>query len=308
MAFSNDIKRRISLDNLHMQERAVSAELEMRRSHLADLADVMRTPYAGHPITADDLRAIGTDAFLAGGEAVTPHREVRDETRDGIVAVLAALTSYDRAVMAELFMRRFAADGFPLTRDVFFASHKTSHRIAYVRNAYTDEAYDAFSEMLTSSTALFTDSYEEACGEVAEGSAGYCILPWRDTSGLYHRATLGSLENHRLMVVATVSVTDGEDVPMQYALVGHMPLAVEDTWEMQVFLPPESVAELADVLAMTAHFGFSMIGVHMPTDGRGTLCTLRGRTDSTPLLVWLCLFAPTCQIRGFYSYTEGEIK
>ncbi len=304
MAFSADIKRRIISDNLHMQERTISQELEVRRSHLADLVSVLTEPYRAQRMTPDILREIGSDAVLAGGEVPALHREVRPDVKEGVAAALSHITSYDRAVVAELICSHAGMDGHPLTASAFLHLPEMSTRIAYARNAYTDEAYDAFSESLVAPTALFTDSYEEACREIVEGNCGYCILPWRDTNGDYHRATLSYLEVYHLMATSVVTVTDGEDVPMQFALIGRAPTTVPTIWEMVLIMPPDSTAEKVDLLSVAAHFNIEVVSLFASSEGRGIQCTLRGKGDATPILTWLCLFAPTYQLRGFYPCRE----
>ncbi len=301
MAFSNDIKRRIILDNLRMQERIIAEELEVRRSHLSDLVAVLCAPYKGSAISVENLRTIGSDAVFTEHTEVGIHREVREDTKESIVSALGAVTAYDRAVIAELICTRFAHDGHPFTLSDFLVTETSNARIAYMRNAYTDEAYDVLSSALTDSTAFFTDSYEDACIEVAEGNAGYCILPWRDTSGAFLRATLTYLEAYHLIAISTVTVTDGEDIPMQYALVGQATTPVPALWEMVVALPNEWIAEGRTFFSALAHFGISVAGVHV---SRGVLYTLRASVPPARLLVWLNLFAPGYQIRGFYPDTE----
>ncbi len=303
MAFSSDIKRRIIADNLHTQEKELSATLEARRSHLADLASVLLLPYADRPLTAENIRAIGEDALLTGGE-IGVHRVIREDVREDIITTMQTLLVYDRAVLATMIVRQLSLRGQVLTPDDFLPTTVSLPRVAYVRNAYTEEAFDAFSSAHTGATSLFTDSYEEACRSVASGEAGYCILPWRDTFGAYHRATLGMLEIFGLVAVSHVTVTDGEDVPMQYALVARTPVAVRTPWEMVLALPDAWRTRMDELTVALPHLGVRLCGLLYEPDSTAVLCTIRGDGSPVALFVWLCLFVDMFDFRGYYPYTE----
>ncbi len=305
MAFSNEIKRRIAADNLRTQEREISSALEARRSHLSDVAALLLASCADRPLTGEALQSIGEDALLTSGE-IALHREVREDTHVGLARAMTAMTIYDRITLAELLLSHLQRRGQPLTQESFLAPAPVSSRIAYVRNAYTDEAFDAFATTQTEVTSLFADSYEDACREVAEGEAGYCILPWRDTSGAYHRATLALMDVLDLTAVSVVTVTDGEDVPMQYALVGRAPCCVNGAWEMLLSLPREWYPRMSELVSSFSLLQLTLSGVHAEPYGNAIHCTLRGASAPIALLAWLHLFAPGFVIRGYYPQTEEK--
>ncbi len=303
MAFSNDIKRRIIADNLRTQDRVVTATLESRRSHLSDLAAVLLSSYSGQSLTAAEIRTMGADAFLTAGE-IGFHREMRMEIGEKISASMTNMLAYDRATLSVLIGTHCSRDGAPLTMAAFLPAVIPPARVAYVRNAYADEAFDAFSAISEMTTSLFTDGYEDACLAVAEGEAGYCILPWRDTIGAYHRATLALMDAYELTAVSTVMVTDGEDVPMQYALLARDALSVRGRWEMLLALPKEWLVRMAELTATLPHLDVTLTGITADAHTGAVLCTLRGEMPPVSLFTWLCLFAPQYKLRGFYPYVE----
>ncbi len=304
MAFPIEVRRQIAYDNLHMQEKDIAATLEARRSHLSDIVSILLSDETAPMGIVEMLRKVGTDAFFTERDEIQLHREVREENRTRLAASLGALSSYDHAVIAELTETYLSHEKNGVSPACFFAPRGVYDRIAYVKNAYTDEAYDAFAEELKSPTALYCDRYEEACAEVTNGAAGYCILPLRDTTGAYHRATLVYLMAHALMVVATVTVTDGEDVPMQYALCGTAPLDFPRTWECCISFSGEWQVRMGEICTCAEYFGFHLNGLQHDVDGREVLATICGEGNITPLLIWMHLFAPTCRIIGYYSKTE----
>ncbi len=298
MAFPIDVRRRIAQDNLHMQENDVSRCLEARRSHLSDLVAVL---IADNGISLD---TIGADSFFSDGQVGQLHKEVREENRRSLSAILGTLTAHDRAVIAELVVTHMERLGTPIAEASFFVPREVYDRIAYVRNAYTDEAFDAFSQEFDHPTALFCDSYEEACGEIANGSAGYCILPIRDTTGAYHRAAITYLLAHSLMAVSTITVYDGEDVPMQYALCAKAPLGHPNAWECIIAFPKEWGTRLPELSQATASLGLTLGGVLYDGTNREVILTVNGKDSPLSFLTWMRMFAPASRIIGYYLKEE----
>ncbi len=304
MAFSEDIKRRIIADNLHLQEQAIARELEVRRSHLKDRASVLCARIKEQQLTLENIRMIGGDRMFSEPAVQSLHREVREENRVALSTFMSSILSYDNAVLAELVTSRLV-EGSSDASLAALLPLTAPKRIAYVRNAYTDEAYDVFASEIPDACALFCDSYEEACGETSSDVETFCILPLRDTQGTLHRATMSYLETHALMAVAVVTVTDGEDVPMQYALCGAAPIEYPTSWELLLSLSDFTSADLSAFVIAVGHFGMQLRGVQGELGGE-LLATLRGNGSPHMLLVWLELYAPQYRIKGLYSQTEEE--
>lgn len=102
------------------------------------------------------MRALRADAFIGS---------------DAEIEIYTKLLAY----YLELF-----GNSLILRTDVFLASEIPSSslsRIAYVKNNFTEKAFWAFSSSLSSPKALYATSFENACEEVYNGAAQYCILP-----------------------------------------------------------------------------------------------------------------------------------
>ncbi len=68
--------------------------------------------------------------------------------------------------------------GHKITVSDFFGGEAVSGaRVAYVRNAISDEAYRVFSRMLDGVAVTYQPSFTAACEEVYYGRVPYCILP-----------------------------------------------------------------------------------------------------------------------------------
>ena len=84
--------------------------------------------------------------------------------------------------------------------------------IIYVKNFYTERAYEMFAKDLHAPTVSYASDFTDACAEVGEGLADLCILPFRDERWAAFHSFSKMPENYGLTVraVCTVERTDGE--------------------------------------------------------------------------------------------------
>ncbi|MBQ8350610.1 MAG: hypothetical protein IJY20_01020 [Clostridia bacterium] len=147
-----------------------------------------------------------------------PHRKSIETARETLYAM--DRTAYINACLS---MQEDAPDRLTLSDLLPMASYETA-RIAYVRNPYTDEAYESFADTFSSPTVHYTSSFREACDEVAAGEADFCILPYRNSTG--RLASFSELaERYSLYICALCRVfhADGTDVT-HFSLYGrHLP-------------------------------------------------------------------------------------
>ncbi len=305
MAFSLEIRRRIIDDNLHIQEREIAKELEARRSHLADVADVLMNTYvSGDTFVSDDLYRMKDDRIFSEENTFVLHRELREENRHTISNALQMIRFYDEAVLAEILVRRIRKRNETFSYRQLVSMETKTGKISYVRNAYTDEAWDIFSMSFDRASVVFAETYEEACAEVLNENANYCILPFRDTNGDYHKASLSMLDIHALSVADVVTVTDGEDAPMQFALCGKHPIQLPADYKLLLSLPDRWMIQMDEVTYVMSHFNMQITEFTTRHNSRDIIFTLHGTQDPTAFFVWLELFAAGYQIIGIYSDTE----
>lgn len=87
----------------------------------------------------------------------------------------AALAYFCRAVCD-----KSAKNGRPVQLSDFFrdAADSGSGSVAYMKNAYSDEAYRVFSAAINNSPVTYLSGFPAVCEEVYYGRAKYCILPY----------------------------------------------------------------------------------------------------------------------------------
>ena len=156
--------------------------------------------------------------FTDGGE-----REVRELTEESFIADYQALTAPLRAGGVSSETPKLTAgflDGFQKSAETVSLSYfcasvcaaaeeagrklgasdffdrdalPVNSKIAYVRNAFSDEAYEIFSRVVPNSSVVYPGSFVAVCEEVYYGRAGYCILP-------YETLAEGSLSGFQRMI------------------------------------------------------------------------------------------------------------
>jgi len=300
MAFPLRVQEQIAQDNLHIQERSVSAVGEARRSHLSDLARLFvgKMP-SGVPLPVA-LRAACDRPPLDPAD-MTPHREVLPQNRPAMAYLLHALSRYDRAVFAELVVARLSAAGRPPILSDFAPTSYAVGTVVCPPNSYTREA---LADLFPDGCARMPASDDgEAVETVLAGGADACLLPFCDLAGVPVRSTQDRLRQTPLCVRAVSTVTDGEGNPMQLALCSPClyPEAAPDDTVYLVSRTP-CAAELADVFDTLHLFGYTPIACHC---AHGCTLTVRGG-DPVRLAVWMTLFAPAFRVAGIYQEHHTE--
>lgn len=155
---------------------------------------------------------------------------------------------------------------------IFFTDESDEHsdgtsKISYLKNAYSDKAYKAFSEVIANASALYYQSFREVCEEVYYGRAKYAILPLFTSED-------GSLSSFRklylkydLKIVCTVKIeTDGENY-IEFALFGKALSTQFGNKKRNVILSviPDSPEQIGIIICSAEKVGANIISVNTYT-------------------------------------------
>ena len=295
--------------NLMTVEARISREQEKALAWLAELGGL-----DGARLTVREGRAepILRELF-SEKEKPMPHAMHLSEHRTSLSLSLlcereALLPAYVNALLSACF-----TGGAELTLSDFLSvTNKETARIAYMKNPYADEAYEAFSPSLSSPTASYTDSYRAACEDVATGGADFCILPYENAGGQI--ATIEALaERYALCRVQSCRVfhADGTDVT-HFALYGKafLPTDTDATCTLLYRFPYGKEDILArHFVAMSA---FSVSATHISAkqseDEEIPMCARvtahAPKKTLIPFLTYLTVFVRDSVIYGLYKEKE----
>lgn len=296
MSYTPSQQRQITRDNLRAQEREMSEILEARISHLSDLAEILFSALGDGQPTPASFRALTVDAPLLSPAERATHRELLAQYRPFVTRALSDLAVYDRVVLCGLLLNRFEESGRSVTVSAFLGGTSSVGRVAYYRNALTDEAFSAFSPFLSSPKPISATDYLDACEIVSVGDADACILPLTTTEGERAESVLSLLRTYGLCVSAVRVILDGEDTPICFALCSRLPLGeAEDPALMLSFHAGDPV----DPAALTAAAAYAGMRVtRFVFDGSARLEACGG--DPLVYLIYLTLFCPEYRVDGYY--------
>jgi hypothetical protein len=191
-------------------------------------------------------------------------------------------------------------------------SERAADKIAYVKNAFSDNAYLQFSAELTHPRAANFDSFSDVCEEVYNGICEFGILPiMHERDGkLFRFYTL--LEKYELRIVCACDVPcverDGVTVT-RYALIRKALPAVgtRNATHVELLLPADG-DELCDLLLAAQACGLSPIRLDTRATGEGEIdsdlthqiALTRHNGDLPLFLAFLSLCLPDCTVLGLY--------
>jgi hypothetical protein len=243
-----------------------------------------------------------TDAFIEGSREAL-HRIF--ENGVPVSAKTELLTVFCRRAVLHLakFGRSIGLSDF------FEGEASLGTRIAYVKNAVSDDAYRVFSRVIKDASVTYSGSFAQACEDVYYGRVAYCILPYETSDEGVLSGFMKLIRKYELYP-HYVCVCGGEKNATRLALLGRSPCASDFDGSKNArlkltFYRPEpdtlsriSVAgrELSLLLTKSDSFPVSF------EDGLyGLDLTFNGCVDDIlPFLLYLVLDAPECSDKAIF--------
>ncbi len=230
------------------KDGAISIYLEnieefSRRSHLSEL---QRDGQTAELIAEFIDRSSERDASAAYGRflSLLPSASKRDR------ALLCRALSLSRQYGAELWRTSFFG-----AEDIPAGAHG---RVAIVRNRYNEQAFTAFSAVITTPKVTYVSSFTEACEDVSVGNCEFCILPVENSQSGRLFGFYSMLDRYELKICALCRLDGGNpSESIKYALVGR---AVPDRipknldWCFECSVVADSGAVIGDISGICGIF------------------------------------------------------
>lgn len=183
---------------------------------------------------------------------------------------IAALKYSDRAVLTELYTGELARRSVPISEGDFFPFVAMPETFTYVRNSFSDEAYDVFSQDFSDPKVRYSASFRECARAVSEGEVTYCLLPLEEKGGA-RLPTVSEIifrNDFKINSVIPVFGPDG-NADMKYALVSKnftVPKRdADDDGYLEIRLDASSDNVLTEVFSAVDYFGMSVYRVNTVT-------------------------------------------
>ena len=108
---------------------------------------------------------------------------------------------------------------------VFIGSNESTpagahSKIAFVKNKYTDIAFEKFSSSVANAKPVYSTSFKESCESVASGSCEFCILPIANSTDGRLISFYTLLDRYDLKICEVFSIEDETAQSIYYARVG----------------------------------------------------------------------------------------
>ena len=243
-----------------------------------------------------------------------------DETQESFRSLIGnthrSVSRTDRTLLTELYLLLALKSGLSLTERDFLPTADGEETFTYVRNSFSDEAYDVFSQDFSDPKVRYSPTFKEAARAVSAGEVTYCLLPLEEKGGvrLHTVSELIFRNDFRINSVIPVFGPDG-NADLKYALVSKsftVPKREEDDdLYLEIRLGMSSDSLLADVFGAVDYFGMSVYRVNTVTfDGDEDAETYfsvvikSAIRDFSPILTYMTLFLRDFVPVGIYKNLE----
>ena len=94
-----------------------------------------------------------------------------------------AICLADRALFTELYVKELAKRGHPFSEKDFLPGSPCTETFTYVRNSFSDEAFDVFSQDFVDPRVKYSSSFKDAARLVSSGEVTYSLFPLEEKGG-----------------------------------------------------------------------------------------------------------------------------
>ena len=256
------------LSNLERLSREQSIISEQRMLELYDIAlPMVDTSIA---LLNDGLESYEMLSVLSDGIATLEYPLSDDTTPElrGLVEKnLSYLVYSDREMLTEIYLQILAERGYSITESDFLPSVDSAETFTYVRNGFSDEAYDVFSQDFDDPKVRYSSTFKECSQAVSSGDVTYCLLPLEEKGGS-RLPTVSEIifrNDFKINSVIPVFGPDG-NADLKYALVSKSFTVPErlrdDDLYLEIRIGVTDESPLTEVLGAVKHFGMSVYRVN----------------------------------------------
>ena len=305
------------ISNLNGLSRDYSIISEQRLLELYDIAIPMAN--ASIALMKDGLEGYELISVLSDelrfGDYVLSDRSTK-ELSPILIKSLTSLARIDRAFLTEIYLCELKKAGYLIDESDFLPVASLPETFTYVRNSFSDEAYDVFSQDFSDPRVEYSKTFKDCARALTSGEVTYCLLPLEEKGGarLHTVSDIIFRNDFKINSVIPVFGSDG-NADIKYALVSRsftVPRKNEDDdLYLEIRLGSDRDGILAEILGVVDYFGMSVYRINTVTfDTEGdpeTYVSLVIRDKDTgfaPILTYLTLFVRDFVPVGIYKNLE----
>lgn len=201
-------------------------------------------------------------------------------------------------------------------RSLFSSSEDTDSRavgkISYMRNKFTEKAFDKFAKVIDDAKLSHADSFEGSCMDVYNGICEYCILPTENSSDGKLSAFYKLIEKYDLHIAASTVIQDEETSTIVSLLSRDIDfLKFGDTAKsrmLEIGMTCADTSDIEGIISFATAYGLFLSRIDSKKSGDGLTFTLLFSADGVQIrsieILTLCLSSiyPTFTVMGFYKH------
>ena len=224
-------------------------------------------------------------------------------------------TDFDKSAFCTLMYEYLELKGISLSEKIFFRTFPKDESFVYVKNAFSDEAYDVFSQDFEDPRVRYASNFKEALRLVSDNAVSFCLLPFEERG--VRIPTVEELifrGDYKVNSVIPVFGYDG-NAEMKYALVSKNIYSsdyfADDDRYFELRVPLDSDRGLSSLIISAEEFGVKIYRVNTlgfkTEEGQKNYFSVVLKTvgtDFTKLLIYLTVFLPEYIPVGIYKNLE----
>ena len=306
----------IAAENLNMLDQRQAGLFESRMAMIRELGrEIGKTENAGFDIIRDKYKASLPYDGEPSDYAFSPSPEELLHYFDSISAV--EKIGLCRAISDSFQNSRFLSTLLGWPDDSCKAD--AVGRIAYLKNAYTDNAFLRFSKVVVSPRSEYCSSFRAVCQEVYDGQCEYCILPVETSGDGLLMSFYSLMDQFSLKIVSLCTLEQTgtgrftnyallkKEISLAYLRSKSLVSSKDSRFEIKLSIPREDSLGLCHFLQYAALCGMTVQRIatapHISGEQRISYYIAFGiyKADLATFLTYLALETPHYLLMGAYA-------
>ena len=303
-----------NLDRLTREQSVISEQRMLEISDVASSFAKTSVSLFDDGLGIYDVLSMMSEGIEFCGYSPSEHNS--SEREAFILGSLGALSRVDKAVFCAAYVAELKKLGAVLKESDFLEEGDGDETFTYVRNVFSDEAYDVFSQDFDDPRLKYSASFKECAQALNAGEVTYCLLPLEEKGGvrLTSVAEIIFRNDFKINALTPVFGTDG-NADMKYALVSKkftVPAkTADDDRYLEIRVGASDGASLTELLSAADFFSMSVYRVNTAlfnTEGESeayySIVIRDGADGFVVLLTYLALFGEDFVPVGIYKNVE----
>ncbi|MBQ1260196.1 MAG: hypothetical protein IIX97_08805 [Clostridia bacterium] len=189
---------------------------------------------------------------------------------------------------------------------------RSSGKISYMRNKFTEKAFDKFTKFVYDAKIIHSDSFEDSCMDTYNGICEYCILPTENSSDGKLSAFYKLIKKYDLHIAASTEIHDGDNVTTVSLVSRDIDLSKLEGRVKGCMLEFEvactDTSDIGGILTFAFHYGLKLVRIDSHNSGDEVSFSLLLSADDVLLknieILTFCLSSvyPSFNVIGLYKH------